>query len=111
MSVIYHSGKTRAAQTAQIFADYLKPGKGPSQTDSLAPMDDPETWAKRIAGMDEDVMLAGHLPYLARLAGLLLCGDKEKTCVDFKMGGLVCLKRLDDGRWAVEWMIVPEMAG
>jgi phosphohistidine phosphatase len=111
VSVIHHSGKTRAVQTAQIFADYLKPEKGLSRTDNLAPMDDPEVWADRIAEMDEDVMLVGHLPHLARLAGLLLCGDKERTCVDFKMGGIVCLKRLDGGRWAVEWMVVPEMAG
>ena len=111
VSIIHHSGKTRAFQTAQVLADYLKPGKGISQTDNLAPMDDPEVWAGRIVGMHDDLMLVGHLPYMARLAGLLLCGDKEKIPIDFKMGGIVCLKRFDDGRWAVEWMIVPEMAG
>ncbi len=111
VSVIHHSGKSRALQTAQIFADYLKPGKGVSQVGDLAPMDDPGEWAGRIAGMNEDLMLVGHLPYMAKLAGLLLCGDKEKAPLDFKMGGLVCLKRYDDGRWAVEWMIVPEMPG
>jgi phosphohistidine phosphatase len=108
-SRIYHSGKTRAMQTAQILADHLNPEKGMSETDSLAPMDDPALWAKRIAGMSEDIMLVGHLPYLAKLAGLLLCGDKEKMFIDFKMGGIVCLKRFDDSRWAVGWMIVPEI--
>jgi phosphohistidine phosphatase len=111
LSTIHHSGKTRTLQTAQILADYLKPGKGSSPADALAPMDDPAVWAARIAGMNEGVMLVGHLPYLARLAGLLLCGDKEKTLIDFKMGGIVCLKRFDDGLWAVEWMIVPELVG
>ncbi len=107
---IYHSGKKRAMQTAQVLADNLKPVKGIIQSDGLAPMDDPEIWADRITGMDEDVMLVGHLPYMARLASLLLCGNKEKGMVDFKMAGIVCLKRFDDGRWAVEWMVVPEMA-
>ncbi len=111
VNIIHHSGKTRALQTAQILADYLKPGKGPSPTDALAPMDDPAVWAGRVAGMNEDLMLVGHLPHMARLAGLLLCGDKEKTPVDFKMGGIVCLKRSDDGRWALEWMLVPDMVG
>jgi phosphohistidine phosphatase len=111
VSVIHHSGKTRARQTAQVLADYLKPGKGMSQADNLAPMDDPGEWAGRIAEMREDLMLVGHLPYMAMLAGLLLCGDKEKAPIDFKMGGIVCLKRFDDNRWAVEWMIVPEMVG
>jgi phosphohistidine phosphatase len=108
---IYHSGKARSMQTAQMLAEHLKLEKGLSETDGLSPMDDPLIWAKRIAAMNNDVMIVGHLPHLARLAGLLLCGDKEKTPVDFKMGGMVCLKRLDDGRWAVEWMIVPQFSG
>jgi phosphohistidine phosphatase len=109
VSQIFHSGKTRAMQTAQLFSDYLKPEKGVSEIDNLAPMDDPEVWAKRIAAMGEDIMIVGHLPYMAKLAGLLLCGDKERMFVDFKMGGIVCLKGFDDGRWVVEWMIVPEI--
>jgi phosphohistidine phosphatase len=111
VSAIHHSGKTRALQTAQVLADYLRPGKGISQAGGLAPMDDPGEWAGRIAGMNEDLMLVGHLPYMAKLAGLLLCGDKERTPVDFKMGGIACLRRFDDGHWAVEWMIMPEIVG
>ena len=107
---ILHSGKTRAMQSAQLFADYLRPARGLAKTDGLAPMDDPLLWVKRVAEMDEDTMLVGHLPFLARLAGLLLCGVQETNCIDFQMGGVVCCKRLVDGRWSVEWMIVPEMA-
>lgn len=109
VNAIHHSGKKRAMQTAQILADQLKPEKGVAETDSLAPMDDPAIWDNRVAEMNEDIMLVGHLPSLARLASLLLCGDKEKGIVDFKMAGIVRLKRFDDGRWAVEWMLVPEM--
>ncbi len=108
---IHHSGKKRAMQTAQILSDHLKPQKGIVQIDGLAPMDDPGIWAGRLAKMNEDVMLVGHLPYMAKLAGLLLAGDKEKMFVDFKMAGIVCLKRLDDGKWVMEWMVVPEMIG
>ncbi|MGE5808346.1 MAG: phosphohistidine phosphatase SixA, partial [Nitrospirota bacterium] len=39
-SAIYHRGKKRAAQTAKVLADYLKPEKGIIKTDGLAPMDD-----------------------------------------------------------------------
>jgi phosphohistidine phosphatase len=106
---IFHSGKARALQTAQIFTAYLKPEKGGSETDSLAPMDDPAIWAKRISEMQENTMLVGHLPYMVKLAGLLLSGDAEKMFIDFKTGGLVCLTRFDDGRWALEWMLVPEI--
>ena len=106
---IFHSGKTRAMQTAQIFADYLKAEEGASETGSLAPMDDPAIWAKRISEMQENTMLVGHLPHMVKLAGLLLCGDKEKMFIDFKMGSVVCLTRFDDDRWAMEWMLVPEI--
>jgi len=106
---VYHSSKARAMQTAQILADHLNLEKGLSETDGLAPTDDPSIWARRVAGMNDDIMLVGHLPHLARLAGLLLSGDKEKMLIDFKMGGMVCLRRFDDGRWAVGWMIVPQV--
>ncbi len=105
---IVHSAKPRAQQTAKILAEQLKPEKGIDQADNLLPMDDPGPWAMRIAGMKDDIMLVGHLPYMARLAGLLLCQDTEKAVVDFKMGGIVCLKRTDS-RWLVDWMIVPEI--
>jgi len=106
---IFHSGKTRAEQTANILGEMLKPKEGVIVTENLAPTDDPAVWAKRITETSEDTMLVGHLPYMAKLAGLLLCGNGEKTFVEFKMGGIVCLKRLDDGRWLLDWMIVPEL--
>ncbi len=107
VSQISHSGKTRALQTAEVLAEYLKPEKGLVETNGLAPLDEPEILAGRISEMDDDTVLVGHLPHLGRLASLLLCGDKEKNVIDFKMGGVVCLKRLEDGRWSVEWMIIP----
>jgi len=106
---IFHSGKARASTTAQTLASSLKPPTGVSDTTGLAPLDDPESWVERVATMDEDIMLVGHLPHLARLAALLLTGDKEKNVVNFKMGGMVCLRRLEGGQWAVEWMIIPEI--
>ena len=54
-------------------------------------------------------MLVGHLPHLASLAALLLTGYKAQNVINFKMGGLVCLKRLEGSQWGVEWMIIPEI--
>jgi phosphohistidine phosphatase len=109
VSGIFHSPKTRARETAKLFAEVLKPERGIDQSDNLLPMDDPALWALRLTGMNEDIMLVGHLPCLARVAGLLLCGDDARTLVRFRMGGIVCLERLETG-WAVASMIVPEMA-
>ncbi|GAB4541006.1 MAG: phosphohistidine phosphatase SixA [Thermodesulfovibrionia bacterium] len=106
---IFHSGKMRALQTAEVLAHHLRPEDGVSQAEGLSPMDDPFIWFKRIMDMDEDVMLVGHLPHLARLADLLLYGDTDKGIIDFRMGCMLCLKRFDDGHWAVEWMVIPEV--
>jgi phosphohistidine phosphatase len=55
------------------------------------------------------MVLVGHLPHLARLAALLTCGNQESGVINFKMAGMVCLRRMDAGRWAVEWMLIPEL--
>jgi len=104
---IFHSGKLRAAQTAEIIAEYLKPGKGVSERDGLTPMDDPAMWTKRLEP-GTDLMLVGHLPHLARLASLLICGTAKAGVVNFHMGGIVSLKKEND-EWSVDWIIIPEM--
>lgn len=106
---ICHSGKMRALQTAQILAERLTFDKGLTKAEGLEPMDDPEVWLSWLGEMKEDMAVVGHLPHLSRLSSLLLCGDKEKNLIDFKMGGVVCLKGFEDGKWTVEWMITPEM--
>jgi len=104
---IFHSGKTRAQSTAVILARHLQPAAGVSEAPGLAPLDAPETWAGRIAQMDADILLVGHLPHLGRLAAILLSGDKERTVINFQMGGAVRLVRINAGEWAVDWMLVP----
>ena len=100
---ILHSGKTRARQTAEIWAEVL--GVPLDQAEELAPLDDPKVWAARLDTGEEDLMLAGHLPHLARLAGLLLAGDPERAPVAFRQGGLVGLERDPEG-WSV-WLVLP----
>lgn len=113
---IFHSGKMRALQTAQMLADNITSDMGVLEAEGLAPMDDPAIWFKRIAEIKEDAMLVGHLPHLGKLAMQLLCGKKEGEIINFEMGSIVCLKRTDvgidanrDGNWAVDWIIKPRM--
>ncbi len=104
---IYHSGKKRALETAGILSDRLTPEGGVSQADGLAPLDDPAVWARRLDNEQQDIMLVGHMPHVARLASLLLCGDPEKGLVSFTQGAVLSLKRVE-GRWTVEWMVTPD---
>ena len=106
---IFQSGKTRAHSTADILATQVQPTAGVTEASGLAPLDDPGIWAERFTTLDEDIMLVGHLPHLGRLAALLLSGDQERSVVNFQMGGVVRLRRLEAGQWAVDWMVVPVM--
>jgi len=106
---VLHSGKLRAKQTAEILSEHLKIENGISETDSIAPLDNPLIWAERLKDRTTSLMLVGHLPHLAKLSSLLLCGDMEKNVVAFRMGGIVCLKRDDTGKWSLQWMITPEI--
>jgi phosphohistidine phosphatase len=109
VSKIFHSTKLRALQTAQVLAEYIKVKDGISETKGLDPLDDPGIWFKRISEIEEDIILVGHLPHLNKLASFVLCGDVEKNIIDFKMGGIACLKKFDNGSWSVEWVIIPEL--
>ncbi|MEN2986485.1 MAG: phosphohistidine phosphatase SixA [Thermodesulfovibrionaceae bacterium] len=103
---ILHSDKLRAKQTAEVLAEALKVKA--SETDSLAPLDNPQVWAERLKTVDKSIMLVGHLPHLSYLTSMLLCGEREKGIVSFRMGGVLCLKK-DKELWSINWMITPEI--
>jgi phosphohistidine phosphatase len=104
---IFHSGKTRAQTTAQILAAHLQPRAGLTATSGLAPLDDPEIWAQRVADLQENILLVGHLPHMGKLAALLMSGDKNKSVINFQMGSVIELRRMEPQQWALDWMIVP----
>ena len=106
---VLHSSKLRARQTAEIIADSLNITKGASETEGLAPLNEPILWAEKLKTKTHSLMLVGHLPHLGKLSSFLLSGDKEKSIIAFKMGGVVCMKRDDSGTWTLQWMITPEI--
>jgi len=110
-SKIYHSGKLRAKQTAEIIASALKiPDSLVQPAQGLNPNDDIHPWAERISKEKDDLMLVGHLPFLEKLTSFLLCGDQNARLVLFRFGAIVCLDQKEDKRWAVRWILTPEMA-
>jgi phosphohistidine phosphatase len=110
-SQIYHSGKLRAKQTAEIIASALKiPNLSVQATQGLNPNDDVRPWAERISKEREDLMIVGHLPFLEKLTCFLLCGDENARLILFRYGAIVCLDQKGDKGWAVRWILTPEMA-
>jgi phosphohistidine phosphatase len=107
---VRHSGKLRAKQTAEILAGPLEPRRGVNAAIGLDPGDDVQPVADLLQRGGGSVMLVGHLPFLARLAGLLLANDPEVPVVHFRNAGIVHLVRENhnDGRWSVVWAVTPE---
>ncbi|HLJ60728.1 MAG TPA: phosphohistidine phosphatase SixA [bacterium] len=104
---IFHSGKTRAEQTARVWAESLLDAQV-VHVDDLGPQADPTIWAERLATETSDVMLVGHFPHLARLAARLLCAHDGEVLTPFN-GGITCLERTGLGRWAIHWMLAPDV--
>jgi len=107
---IFHSGKLRAKQTAEILFEYLRPFDGISETDGLSPLDEPLLWVKRLKDIKNPIFLVGHLPHIARLASLLVCGDAGRNICLFRTAAIVCLKRDEAGIWHLQWMLTPDVA-
>lgn len=101
---VRHSGKLRAQQTAEIYARALCPDVVPEPVEGMNPKDDPRTVCEELTARrerDEALLLVGHLPHLARLAGLLLTEGAEKMPVRFANAGVLKIGSTQDG-WAVE---------
>jgi phosphohistidine phosphatase len=107
---IFHSGKNRARQTAEILCSSLISGKEPQEKAGLAPQDDVKIISDEIAQMHDDSMFVGHLPHLARLTSYLTTGNVSSSVVGFQQGGVVCLRYNDEKKvWTIAWMLVPEI--
>ncbi|MDH3456714.1 MAG: phosphohistidine phosphatase SixA, partial [Gemmatimonadota bacterium] len=100
--------KRRAEQTAEIFAQQLKPSDGVLGVAGLSPNDDVTPVADTAVPKLADVMLVGHLPFLSRLAAHLVAGDAEMQVVRFRNAGIVCLLEEEDD-WSVKWVMTPDL--
>ena len=100
---IIHSGKTRALETAEVMAEYLHPANIEVDRE-LTPLADPLVWADRLAEMEEEIMLVGHLPHLNKLSSNLLSDDNDRRVLNFQTSGMACIEK-KDGVWSIAWMI------
>ncbi|HID64678.1 MAG TPA: phosphohistidine phosphatase SixA [Anaerolineae bacterium] len=108
VSQVRHSGKRRAEETASILAEHLSPSEGVLAVPGLDPMDDVRPIAQALQKETAPLMLVGHLPFMDRLAGLLVTSNQDCSVVRFRMGGIVCLEGEGDD-WAIRWVLTPEL--
>jgi phosphohistidine phosphatase len=105
---VWHSDKARARQTAQLLTEGLTVRKM-SQRDDLAPDARLGRVRKAIKRSRNDVLIVGHLPFLSKLAAVLLTGKKSGQMVMLPYSGVLCLERGEAGDWQIAWLVTPEL--
>ena len=100
-SVIWHSGKLRAKQTAEIFWRACNALAEFSATRDLQPDDSPSWMRDRLRHEPRDLLLAGHFPHLPGLLRLL-----DADAAAFPLHGVVALETSDEGQtWRELWRL------
>lgn len=108
--IIYHSGKKRAKQTAEIFEAALKPVDGVETISGINPLDDVTDFSLSLT-TKKNQMFVGHLPFMERLTSYLVTGSSEPPVIKFQNGGIVCLdKHPDTQTWVIKWALMPNIA-
>jgi phosphohistidine phosphatase len=108
VQAIVHSTKARAAQTAGILGRCIDPPNGLAESGELGPLADPSLIAAKLEDIQIDLMLVGHMPYMSRLASLLVSGYADDSAFIFDTCSVACLRR-DSGIWSLVWFISPSL--
>ena len=111
---IYHSGKLRAQQTAEILArhlgvpDRVETKSGLDPNDNVTPTKD---WLVRLYfdGM-RSVVIVGHLPFLDKLASLLVADTEDLHVIVFQNAGIVKIVPKSSGSgYSIQRIITPDI--
>ncbi len=110
---IWHSGKVRAKETAERIGGVVGSSARCEEVPSLNPNDPVKPVREAIGqlsgmGAFQNLMIAGHLPSVQRLASLLLTGSETKVPMGFSTATMVCLEEHEMGQFILEWVISPE---
>lgn len=103
-----HSGKERAAQTAQCFATTLAI-KQPDAIDGLSPNDDINILLDKINAADfNNTLFVGHLPHIQKIVNTLLTGSTSSDVIRFQNSAVLCLETNADNA-TILWYITPDI--
>lgn len=100
---IWHSGKYRARQTADILWRECNPLAENLAVHGLRPNDSTRWIVERLLNLSSDTMLVGHVPHLDDLLRVLVA-DESTT---FPVHGVVALQRLDNS-WRECWRLTED---
>jgi phosphohistidine phosphatase len=111
---IFHSGVLRARQTAEVLARHLALERAIAPRGGLQPEDRPKPVAAWLQEQDASaggVLIVTHLPFVDRLASLLIAGDEGAGLIEFKTATIAKLVRRPRERdYQIEWVLNPKCA-
>ncbi len=96
---ILHSGKTRARQTAELLERLLESTGRIRQKEGLGPNDSPKVFLDRLHSHPEDILITGHMPFVARVVSVALTGGPYRQVVEFEPGSVAGLEHRDGVTW------------
>ncbi len=112
VSRIFHSGKARAKQTAELYHDALEIAVPLEILSGINPLDDVRGFA---ATLDPSAgwMVVGHMPFMQRLVSFLTTGNEQTRVYAFQNSGIVCLdaEKTDENEWDwfIKWTLNPNI--
>ena len=96
---ILHSGKTRARETASLLRPALVTGGEVREDQGLGPNDSPQAFLDKLWEAEDDVLVASHMPFVARVVSVALAGEPDHRLVDFEPGSVAGLVSIDERSW------------
>ena len=105
---IFHSGKTRAQETAEILRPLLDSDGDIEERTGLAPNDSPEELIQQLQDTDKDTLIASHLPLVSRTVSQALTGSPDLQLVDFSPGSIAGIQREDGDSWRLFLFVRPD---
>ena len=109
VGAMWHSGKARAQQTANILSSSVATDHGVVKHDGLAPNDPVAAVKEEVLRSENDLIIVRHLPFLSKLISELITGNTSVETVAFQPGGVVCLEQAKENIWMIQWIITPEL--
>jgi phosphohistidine phosphatase len=111
---VFHSGKLRAQRTAEILGGALKINDKVEAHTGLDPMDPVDPILRWLSEQAErglkSIAIVGHLPFLDRLASILVTGNESAGVIAFQYAGVVRLVPEGQGEgYRVRWVLAPEL--
>ena len=94
--MVWHSGKLRAKQTAEIYWRACNALATFAATKDLQPDDPALRMRDRLRHEPAEILMAGHFPHLPRLLAALR-GEPDGAMAAFPPHGAVTLRTDDDG--------------